>query len=363
MGPRQTGKSTLIKQQLPEAPTYNLLDSATFRRVAANPELIRRELLAKIPVPAVVVIDEIQLLPQLLNEVHLLIEDAKIRFLLTGSSARSLKRKGTNLLGGRARMHQLHPLVSQELGSSFDLDRALNAGLLPAIYQSDDATGDLADYTGLYLREEIAAEGLTRNIPAFSRFLEVAAFCNGSIINATNIASDAEVKRTTVIDWFQVLRDTLLGFDLPAWTKSKNRKAITASKFYFFDVGVARYLTGQKIIERGNPWFGVALETFLFHELRSYVDYGFGEGLEYWRTTSGFEVDFLLDRQTAIEVKAAQRISRDDLKGLQALQEEIKGLRGYVVYLGTERQMLGNIEAVPLGDFLMMLWNRELKSV
>jgi len=359
LGPRQTGKSTLIRQQLPEALVFNLLESATFRRLGADPGTIRRELMAMKQRPEVVVIDEIQLLPELLNEVHLLIEETKTKFVLTGSSVRALKRKGINLLGGRAKMQSLHPLVSCELGEDFNLMRAVNHGMLPAIYSSDNPNDDLADYTGLYLQSEIAAEGLTRNISGFSRFLEVASLCNGMIINATKIASDAEVKRTTVIDWFQILRDTMIATDLPAFTNTKKRKAISSSKFYFFDVGVARYLTGQTVLEKKNPWFGVALETLLHHELRSYVDYGFGEKLEYWRSVSGFEVDFLLDRKVAIELKASTKIDKSDFKGLNAISEDLPNLRLILVYLGDTAQRWENIDVIPLSQFLKSLWEHK----
>ncbi len=357
MGPRQTGKSTLIKQQLIDAPIYSLLDTSTYRRLSADPGLLRREVRAAKTTPKIVVIDEVQLLPDLLNEVHLLIEEFKISFVLTGSSARALKRKGVNLLGGRAHMQYLHPLVSHELGDDFDLDKALQVGTLPSIYSSDDPQRDLEAYIGFYLKEEIAAEGLARNMPSFSRFLEVAALANGKIMNFTNIASDAEVKRTTVIDWFQILKDTMIAHELPAWTKSKSRKAITSSKFYLFDVGVARYLTGQKIIERNNPWYGIALETFIFHELRAFVDYRLGETLEYWRSITGQEVDFILDQRLAIEVKASTKFKEIDAKGLLALSEEKKDLRLMIVYCGESRQKWNNIDIVPVRDFLDDLWS------
>ncbi len=240
LGPRQTGKSTLIKTQLGSAPIYNLLDAGLYGRLSADPTSLRREVLAMRPSPKVVIIDEVQRLPELMNEAHILIEDHGLKLVLTGSSARALRRKGVNLLGGRARVVHLHPLTSVEIGESFDLLKALNDGLLPAIYGDEDADAQLSDYAGTYLREEVAAEGLTRNLPSFARFLAVAASCNGQIINHTNIASDAAVKRTTVIDYFQVLRDTLLGFDLEPWRGSKKRKAIATSKFYLFDPGVTR---------------------------------------------------------------------------------------------------------------------------
>ena len=359
-GPRQTGKSTLVRAGLPDARVYNLLDVGLYRTLGADPTRIKKEILS-IPHPKpVVVIDEIQMLPELLNEVHLLIEEHGIRFVLTGSSARSLKRKGVNLLGGRARSMNLHPLVSAELGESFDLMRALNHGLLPAIYDSHNPDGDLNDYAGVYLREEIAAEGVTRNIPAFSRFLEVAAISNGQILNHTNIASDAEVKRTTVIDYYQVLLDTLLGFELPAWKGTKKRKPITTSKFYLFDPGVARHLAGREKYTQKNAGFGAAFEHFIFHELRSACDYGYRSTLHYWRSTSGFEVDFILDGSLAIEVKAASTIRADDLKGLKAIREEHPGFKLIVVAMNDREYLEDGISIIPWKIFLQKLWNRTL---
>jgi len=222
-GPRQTGKSFLIRQRLQGTRVYNLLDTATFLTLSQNPGRISEEIG---PHEKLVVIDEIQRVPTLLNEVHLLIEERGIRFLLTGSSPRKLRRGGVNLLGGRARTAYLHPLTSNELGNRFDLTKALHRGLLPSIYFSDDPDADLAAYAGTYLQEEIAAEGAARNIPAFSRFLKVAALCSGTMINITNIASDAQVPRTTVHEYFEILRDTLLLHELPAWRKSAKRKPI-----------------------------------------------------------------------------------------------------------------------------------------
>ena len=238
----------------------------------------------------------------------------------------------------------------------------MNHGLLPAVYFSDEPNRDLADYTGMYLKEEMAAEGLTRNIQAFSRFLEVAALCNGAIINATKIASDAEVRRTTVIDWFQVLKGTLIATELPTFTKSKKRKAVASSKFYFFDGGVARYLAGQTQVLRANPWYGVALETLVHHELRSFVDYGRGTSLEYWRTVSGFEVDFYLERKVAIEVKASTKVDKSDFKGLHAISEEVWGQRLILVYLGEKSQRWEDIEVIPLRQFLTDLWDGKINS-
>ncbi len=219
LGPRQTGKTFLIRHTLENSRVYDLLDAEIYLALSRNPKLIAEELQ---PQDRTVVIDEIQKLPELLNEVHRLIETYRIRFLLTGSSARKLRRGGINLLGGRARTKYLHPLTYKELKSHFDLSRAIERGLIPSIYFSDDPRADLQAYAGSYLQQEILAEGATRNIPAFSRFLRVAALCNASIVNFTNVANDAQVARTTVYEYFEILKDTLILFELPAWKNQKN---------------------------------------------------------------------------------------------------------------------------------------------
>jgi uncharacterized protein len=217
---------------------------------------------------------------------------------------------GVNLLGGRARSRSLHPFSWKELGAHFDLLKALNRGLLPPVYFSDDPDDDLRAYVGTYLKEEITAEGLTRNVPAFARFLEVAAACSGKMFNKTEVANDAKVPRTTVIEYFEILKDTLIGYELPAWNRSQKRKAIETAKFYLFDVGVARALQKLPPLVPRSPDLGDALEHFVFHELRTYIDTRRpGWDLHYWRSTSQFEVDFILNGQTAIEVKATHSVS------------------------------------------------------
>ncbi len=362
LGPRQTGKSTLLRSAFPGAPTYNLLDSITYRSLSADPALIRKELAALPKRPPIVVIDEVQRLPELLNEAHLLIEETGQRFVLTGSSARALRRRGVNLLGGRARTLHLNPLVSHEIGPDFDLVRAVNHGLLPAIYDSDVPDADLADYAGVYLREEVAAEGLSRNVSGFARFLEVAALCSGTMLNATKIATDAQVKRTTVLDWFDVLRDTLLAHDLPAWTKTKDRRAIKTSKLYLFDLGVTRHLAAGPRLEPRTPAFGAAFEHFLFHELRSACDYGRHSSLSYWRSTSGFEVDFVLDERVAIGAKASKVIGPTECRGLRALRSERLLERFIVVSLVEQRRIDDGIEIWPWREFLSAMWAGELAN-
>lgn len=351
-GPRQTGKSTLVRNLLPEARVYDLLDNRVFLALSRRPTLLGEELTDQ---DRLVVLDEIQKLPVLLDEVHRLIEQRDICFLLTGSSARKLRRGGVNLLGGRARSLVLHPFVRHEL-ADFDLMRALNHGLLPPIYLSDEPEADLAAYTGTYLREEVAAEGLTRNIPAFSRFLEVAALCNGTMLNHTQIASDAQVSRTTVQEYFGILADTLVANTLPAWRRSRKRKPIVTSKFYFFDPGVVRHLRNQGPIRERSPAFGEAFETWLHHELRSWVDYAGAGSLAYWRSTSNFEVDFILNDTVAIEAKGKSVLSSADLKGLRALREEGALARYLLVSLVERPRVVDGIEILPWSTFLDRLW-------
>ena len=352
-GPRQTGKSFLISHQLEGTRVYNMLDNATFLALSQNPGRLAEEIG---PREKSVVIDEIQRLPILLNDVHLLIEERGIRFLLTGSSARKLRRGGVNLLGGRARTMYMHPLTVGELGKHFDLLRGLHRGFLPSIYFSDDPDADLAAYAGTYLQEEIAAEGAARNIPAFSRFLKVAALCSGTMINFTNIANDAQVPRTTVHEYFQILRDTLLLHEIPAWRKSTRRKPIRTSKYYFFDVGVVGHLQGRRPVPKTRE-FGEAFETFIMHEILSWRDYRSGEDVCYWRSASGYEVDFILGDHTAVEVKAKENVSPADLRSLRALAEENK-LKHYVcVSLEPRTRRTGGVTVLPYREFLNRLWS------
>jgi len=347
-GPRQTGKSFLIRHTLPGVRLYDLLDHATYLALSQRPGRIAEELTAT---DRVVVIDEIQRLPELLNEVQRLIEERGIKFLLTGSSARKLRRGGVNLLGGRARTRYLHPLIARELGRRFDLTRAVQFGTLPSIYFSDDPQADLAAYAGSYLQQEIVAEGATRNVPAFSRFLRVAAHSNGTIVNFTNIANDAQVPRTTVYEYFEILKDTLVLHELPAWRKSLKRKPLASSKFYFFDAGVTAALQGRQLRPR-TPEFGEGVETYLVHELVVYRDYVSGEPLSYWRSTSGFEVDFILGDHTGIAMKAKEIVSPRDVRSLRALAEERKLKRHVCVSLKARPRLVDGIAVMPMQEFL-----------
>jgi predicted AAA+ superfamily ATPase len=357
LGPRQTGKTFLIQHTLNNARVYDLLDHSVYLALSQNPARMAQELK---PADRIVVIDEIQRLPELLNEVHRLIESRGLRFLLTGSSARKLHRGGINLLGGRARTKYFHPLTHTELGERFDLGLAIERGLLPSIYFSDDPRADLESYAGSYLQQEIVAEGATRNIPAFSRFLRVAALCNGTIVNFTNVANDAQVKRTTVYEYFEILKDTLVLYELPAWRKTRKRKPLASSKYYFFDVGVVSWLQGRRF-RPGTPEFGEALETYLMHELTSYSDYVSQESLSYWRSTTGFEVDFIIGDHTAIEVKAKENIAPQDVKPLRALAEEKQLKRYLCVSLEPRARKIEGVAVLPISEFLNALWGGEYK--
>ncbi|MBU1207113.1 MAG: AAA family ATPase [Proteobacteria bacterium] len=357
LGPRQTGKTSLIRHILKKVRVYDLLDHSIYLALSQNPGRLGQELSSG---DRWVVIDEIQRLPILLNEIHRLIETRGVHFLLTGSSARKLRRGGVNLLGGRARTKYLHPLTYQELGDRFDFQRALNRGLLPSIYFSDDPKADLEAYAGLYLQQEIVAEGVTRNIPAFSRFLKVAALCNGTIVNFTNVANDAQVPRTTVYEYFEILKDTLVLYELPPWRKTKKRKPLASSKYFFFDVGVLAALQGREF-RPGTPEFGEAFETYLMHELCSYRDYVSGEPLSFWRSTSGFEVDFIIGEHTAVEVKAKENVSLRDIKSLRALAEEKRLKRYLCVSLEPRRRRLEDVMVLPFKEFLEGLWSGQFK--
>ena len=355
-GPRQTGKSTLIRQQLATLPTYNLLDEALFVRLLRHPGLIREALT---PETEAVVIDEIQRLPALLNEVHLMIEEHGVRFFLTGSSARSLRRKGVNLLGGRARAHTLHPFVRRELGVRFDLARALEFGLLPGIYFSDAPTEDLAAYAGNYVREEVAAEASVRNIGAFGRFLTVAALAHGEMVNFVNLASDSQVPPSTVREYYAILKDTFIAHELPAFAETAKRKAITTAKYYLFDIGLARHLQGRAGLAPGTPEYGSAFESYVFQEIKAYCDYHRLQTPCYWRSKSGFEVDFVFER-VAVETKAKAVVGARDLRGLRALREE--GLFEHYILASMEprARLVDGIRILPWQVFIDELWDGAL---
>ena len=307
-----------------------------------------------------IVIDEIQKLPMLLDEVHRLIEKKGYRFLLTGSSARKLRKKGVNLLGGRARVRRLHPFSAAELKERFSLKRAINFGLLPAVWFSDEPEEDLADYIDEYLRQEIIAEGATRNLPAFSRFLEVAALSNGEQIDYSAISRDAQVPRSTVQEYFRILQETLLADEVAVWKRGVKRKTVETSKFYLFDTGVARRLTRRKEVVEGTPEYGHLFETLVHHELRAYLDVRIRDGvINYWRTQSGTEVDFVVGN-VAIEAKSTKLVDKRDLNGLRAIAEEGSFDHRIVVSREPVSRLQDGVEILSYDDFIARLWGGDL---
>ncbi len=357
LGPRQCGKSSLVRATLPDAIVFDLLSGDTFARLARNPRYLEETCIG----PRPVVIDEIQKMPSLLDEVHRLIEEKGLKFLLTGSSARKLRRGGVNLLGGRARMRHLHPFSASELGDAFDLERALNHGLLPGIWFSNAPEEDLAAYVSLYLGQEVAQEGATRNLPAFSRFLEVAALSSGEQINYQSIASDARVPRSTVQEYFGILKDTLLAREVPVWRKGRTRKTVETSKFYLFDTGVARRLQGRRTLAPGTPEHGHAFEAWILHELAAFADTARPDAeIAYWRTRTGLEVDFVVAGEVAIEPKTTRDATARDLKGLRAIAEESPFRHRILVCNEPLERRVDGVEILPWRIFVARLWNGEL---
>ncbi len=377
LGPRQTGKSTYLKSAFPHALFINLLQPMMFQTLTTAPGRLS-EIIASSPNSAgpdgtnLVLIDEIQKLPTLLDEIHDLIEsDKRLRFVLTGSSARKLKRQGVNLLGGRARRTYFHPITTREFApcaaGKTALSTLLQWGGLPSVLTSKNPKRMLDDYIGLYLKEEIQAEALVRSIEAYSRFLNTAAHCNAEQVNFTAVASDAGVPPRTVREYFTLLEDTLVGRMLPAFEDSKKRKAMTSAKFYFFDVGMANALMGRFSIKTGTPEHGKAFEHLIWRELQSYIDYQSKDvEIRYWRSTSKFEVDFVIvDKYTRapvliIEAKGKSRLQPKDFSGLRAFTEE-HSVRKLVVCLEEHRRNAADATEVwPAASFFQALWAGEI---
>jgi len=358
LGPRQTGKSTLLRASFPDAVFVDLLESETFYELSSHPERLRQRHPDR---KSCLIIDEIQKLPILLNEVQLMLDrNPSLRVVMTGSSARKLRRGAANLLGGRAWMASLNPLVSVE-AAGVPLSQRLNRGGLPSILDSAKPLEDLRAYVGAYLREEIRAEGLVRSIENFSRFLDVAGMTSGEQVNYTAVANDAGVPARTVREHYQVLVDTLVGHELPAYQKTLKRKPVAMAKFYLFDVGIANVLKHVESHSAGSASFGQALEHQVFLELRAFLDYRrLSLPLTYWRSQSQFEVDFVIGDAVAIEVKAKASVAERDLKGLRALREEVKLKHALVVCLErTRRKTEDGIVLLPVQEFFKGLWEGE----
>ena len=363
-GPRQAGKSTLLKRHYPSSRWIDLLKSDEFRRYVTRPELLRQEIEAEPADPErQIVIDEVQKVPALLNEVHWLMENRGHHFALCGSSARKVRRGAANLLGGRALRYELRGLTAGELASDFDLDRILNRGYLPRIYQAARARRLLDAYIADYLKEEIAAEGLVRNLAAFSGFLDAAALSDTEPVNFSNIARECGVSSRTVRSYFDILEDTLLGRWVPAWRKRRKRRLTGSAKFYFSDVGVVNRLARRGRLERRSELYGKAFENWVHHEIAAWVAYTEFDGeLTHWRLPSGVEVDFVLgDMGLAVEAKASAVIGRHHLKGLRSLAEEHNVRRRVIVCLETRRRRTADgIDVLPAATFVRRLWGDDL---
>lgn len=360
-GPRGVGKTSWIKKNFTESIYYDLLNDDTYREFLARPVRLSE----KIPntYQGWIVIDEIQKIPALLNEVHRLIEERKLKFILTGSSARSLRRKGVNLLAGRALTYYMHPLTVLELKDDFDLQRSLQYGHLPMAITSNQPNKYLLSYLKTYLREEVLQESLTRNIALFSRFLEIASFSQGEVLSYTEIAREIGSNRHTVSNFFDILEDMLIAYRVTAFRKRAKRIVVTHTKFYYFDVGIYRMLRPKGVLNTQAETDGAALETLFLQEARALNDY-FDLGYEfyYWRTHNQQEVDFVLYGEKgfhAFEIKRKEKLYSGDFIGLKTFSEDYPEAKLFLLYGGSEPYQEGNVQVIPykqaLDDLLKIL--------
>jgi predicted AAA+ superfamily ATPase len=367
-GPRAVGKSYAIRQQLTgKAFLIDLLNTDYYLRLVQNPALLSpmiESALTSSDDIEFIVIDEVQKIPALLDEVHRLIEERQWKFLLTGSSARKLKKVKANLLAGRAREARMFPLVSAEI-ETFDLERYLQYGGLPAVYLSEEPQEELQAYVQTYLREEIQAEAVVRSLPSFSRFLEASALTSGEILNFTQIASDTGISASTVREYYFVLEDTFIGFMVQPFRKTTTRKAISTAKFYYFDLGVSHYLARIHSLPRPSELYGQAFEHFIAMELRAYLSYRRKLSVElyFWQEKNGKEVDFIVGDELAIEVKSTEKVSEKHLSGLRYLMEEKVTSRHILVSHDPIPLTLNGIETMHWKAFLKSLWADRLITV
>jgi uncharacterized protein len=355
-GPRGTGKTTWVKSTFPRALYLDLLEAELFNDLLANPQ--RMENLIPPHFDDWIIIDEVQKVPELLDEVHRLIEKYGYKFVLTGSSARKIKRKGPhmNLLAGRALSLTMHPLTASELGGDFNLDRSLKYGNLPGALIEANPGAYLESYIRTYLQEEVLQEGLTRNLGAFSRFLETASFSQGSMLNVTSVARECGVQRKVAENYFSILEDLLIARRIPVFEKKATRRLVVHPKFYFFDVGVFRTLRPMGPLDEPFEAEGPAFETLLFQELDAInASLNLGYTIHYWRTTNNVEVDFVLygtGGLLAFEIKRTGRFDRAMLRGLKAFLKDYPVAKAYFVYGGTRRMYHEGVEIVPIGELL-----------
>ena len=360
-GSRQTGKSTLLKMLFPGAIVYDLLKSDVRMALHLRPALLREEC-ELLEEGTLVIIDEVQKVPSLLDEVHWLIENKGLRFILSGSSARKLRRSGANLLGGRALRRTLFPLVSAEV-PEFDLNRALNNGMLPRHYLVENPSMRIQSYIGDYLQQEIVEEAIVRRLDSFTRFLQVAALSDSEIVNYTNIAQECGISSKTVKEYFTILEETMLGFYLPSYTRVIKRRVIQSPKFYYFDVAIPNHLLKRVPLQPGTDIYGHALEHFVIQELRAYLSYRRPEkSLSYWHTLDNkYEVDAIIGQaEVGIEVKSSKSVTSNDTKGLKAFGEEYPEAKLYLLSMEDRPRKLGNIEVWPVEQFLKRLWNNQV---
>ncbi|MDE7378314.1 MAG: AAA family ATPase [Paraprevotella sp.] len=355
-GARQTGKSTILRTQFPNSIYIDLLDTSVKARFKRRPSLLYETLCDKLR-DTLVIIDEIQEVPELLNEIHRLISEKRLLFILCGSSARKLKRKGYNTLGGRAYPLYLYPFVSAEI-PDFNLNHAILYGMLPPHYLAKNPSRKLSAYIDVYLKEEIKEEALVRNLSAFQRFLEVAALTDGEIVNYNNIAQDCGISSNTVISYFDILEDTLIGYRIPAFAKVLKRRLVQAPRFYYFDVGIVNHLLHRKELIRGTVEYGHAFEHLVIQELKAWLAYSeSNEQLSYWRTYTGLEVDAVIgDARVAIEIKSVEEVLPRHLKGLKAFAEDYQESRTIIVSMDPFSRRIGNIECIYVLDFFKLLW-------
>ena len=356
-GPRGTGKSTWVRSVFPNGLLIDLLESEAYNSLLAHPE--RLEGMISPDFKDWVIIDEVQRVPELLNEVHRLIENRRIKFVLTGSSARKLRQKGVNLLAGRASTRSMHPLTASELTSDFSLDKALTFGHLPSVFHESDPKDYLKSYVQTYLREEVQQEGLTRNLSGFARFLESASFSQGSVLNISDVARDCAVNRKVATSHFEILEDLLLAHRLPSFNKRTKRRIVGHPKFYFFDCGIYRAIRPKGPLDRPEEIDGVALETLVFQELRAMIDNRqLDYELFYWRTSNGLEVDFILYGEgglIGIEVKRAAKIRPKDFSGLKAFKSDYPAAKCFLFYGGKQKYMENDVELIPISMALRSL--------